>query len=175
MKAEGFLAALGKDDDDDLPRKPRKKAAAAPPAAAPVQVPADQAPPAAPEAASAPPVPEQAVTHELVRAPEAAAPPALTPSQRRAAERRTRVEDDAATDPTAALVQLVQDAILPQHGPGQPSNEPVHKTSVDLRWTLKQGLAELVTRDRRGPKAEINEALELWLRVKGIDVPEWNG
>jgi hypothetical protein len=53
--------------------------------------------------------------------------------------------------------------------------EPVHKTSVDLRLTLKDALAILVDRDRRGPKAELNEALEAHLRAKGIHIEDWKG
>lgn len=53
--------------------------------------------------------------------------------------------------------------------------EPVHKTSVDLRWSLKQALMVLCERDRRGPKAELNDALEAWLKAQGIDIPTWKG
>lgn len=53
--------------------------------------------------------------------------------------------------------------------------EPVHKTSVDLLFTLKRGLQELCDRDRRGPKAELNEALRNHLLAKGIDVKTWEG
>lgn len=164
QNAAGFLNALGKgdEDEDDVPRRRRKKTAA--PAAAP-------APEA--EAPAAPTVPEQ---------PDPAADlvaPAPTPSQRRAAERRTVVEDDGVASSQdaelATLIQTVQEALLPENRDTPASTEPVHKTSVDLRWTLKQGLADLVTRDKRGPKAELNDALALWLKVKGIDVPKWNG
>lgn len=161
MKAEGFLSALGKDDEDDVPRKrrPRKTAEAAPAPAAPEEAPPAQTPAPAPEAASAPPAPEPDPT------PAPAPLPVPVPGD-------TALVD---TPELASLIQIVQNALLPQAGPGAASTEPVHKTSVDLRWTLKQALAKLVERDKRGPKAEINEALELWLRVKGIDVPEWNG
>lgn len=173
MKAEGFLTALGKgdDDQDDVPRKrgPRKTAETAPPAADPAPAPAPEPAPVPVEAPSAPPAP----------APDPAPPvEAPTPSQQRAARRRTVIEPDGldgVPPELAALIQTVQNALLPDSGPGPASDEPVHKTSVDLRWTLKKGLAELVTRDRRGPKAEINDALELWLHIKGIDVPKWNG
>jgi pyruvate/2-oxoglutarate dehydrogenase complex dihydrolipoamide acyltransferase (E2) component len=174
VKAEGFLNALGKGDDEeeDVPRKrrPRKTAEAAPPAADPAEAPADEGAPAPVEAPSAPPVPDPDP------APQAAAAP--TPSQQRAAERRAVIEPDglAGVPPElAALIQTVQDALAPDSGPGLASDEPVHKTSVDLRWTLKKGLADLVARDRRGPKAELNDAVELWLHIKGIDVPKWNG
>lgn len=53
--------------------------------------------------------------------------------------------------------------------------EPVHKTSVDLRLSLKDGLQALCDRDRRGPKAELNDALEAWLKAKGIEIEEWKG
>lgn len=172
MKAEGFLNALNKgDDEEDVPRRhrSRKTAEAAPPAADPAPAPADEGAPAPVEAPSAPPAPAPDL------APEDAVP---TPSQQRAAERHAVIEPDglAGVPPElAALIKTVQDALLPDIGPGAASDEPVHKTSVDLRWTLKKALADLVKRDRRGPKAELNDALELWLHIKGIDVPKWNG
>lgn len=168
MKAEGFLNALGKgeDEDEDVPRKrrPRKTTEAAPPPADPAPPVADEPAPAPVEAPTAPPAPAADP-----------APPVETPTP---SQRRTVIEPDGldgVPPELAALIQTVQDALLPDTGPGPASDEPVHKTSVDLRWTLKRGLADLVTRDRRGPKAELNDALELWLHIKGIDVPKWNG
>lgn len=57
----------------------------------------------------------------------------------------------------------------------RPMPEPVHKTSVDLLLTLKQGLAELCDRDHTGPKLELNEALRAHLEAKGIHVQTWEG
>ena len=157
MKAEGFLTALGKDDEDDVPRKRRtaKKAAAsnpdpAPAPAAPESAEGDNAPAPPPEAATAPPAAE----------PDPAPP---TASQQRAAERRTVVED----------VAIPGVATGPRLRPAMP--EPVHKTSVDIRWSLKVALQALCDRDRRGPKAELNDALEAWLKGQGIDIPKWEG
>jgi len=164
QNATSFLTALGKDDEeDDVPRRKTRKKATAP----------DESPAPQAEAPTEAPAPEQPAPAPAV------APEPLTPSQRRAAQRRTVVEDDGAASSQdaelAQLIQTVQDALLPENRDTPASNEPVHKTSVDLRWTLKQGLAELVARDRRGPKAELNDALALWLQIKGIDVPKWNG
>lgn len=57
----------------------------------------------------------------------------------------------------------------------RPVPEPVHKTSVDLLLTLKQGLQELCDRDHRGPKAELNDALRTHLESKGITIQAWEG
>lgn len=152
MKANAFLTSLGKDqgDEDELPRRRKKTAEAPAPAPA---APADPAPaeaaPAPDEAPSEAPAPEQAT-------------PEPTPSQRRAAQRRTQVEDVVIPG-------------VPVVGARPRVPEPVHKTSVDLRWSLKMALQELVERDRRGPKAELNDALEAWLTAKGIEIPEWKG
>jgi hypothetical protein len=96
--------------------------------------------------------------------PEAAPAPVedaapITASQARAKERRTRVEDVA----------------LPVVPKRRPMPEPVHKTSVDLLLTLKQGLADLCDRDHTGPKLELNEALRAHLEAKGIHVQTWEG
>jgi pyruvate/2-oxoglutarate dehydrogenase complex dihydrolipoamide acyltransferase (E2) component len=157
VKADAFLTSLGKDDEDDVPRKRRtaKKAAAA----APDPAPAPAAPESA-EGADAPAPPPEAATAPPAAEPDPAPP---TAPQQRAAEHRTVAEDVAIPGVPAG----------PRTRRAMP--EPVHKTSVDLKWSLKMGLQALVDRDLRGPKAELNDALEAWLKAQGIDIPVWKG
>lgn len=53
--------------------------------------------------------------------------------------------------------------------------EPVHKVSVDILWSLVDGLTELYERDKRGPKAEFNHAIRAHLKKKNINVEPWEG
>lgn len=94
------------------------------------------------------------------------------------------VTEDPAPEqtPAPAAVAVAAPAVdvpipgTPDVTPTRPATpEPVHKTSVDLKWSLKVALGALVDRDRRGPKAELNDALEAWLKAKGIEIPEWKG
>lgn len=84
--------------------------------------------------------------------------------------RRQPAEPPAVRAPQDTQSEPLTAAFTP---PVRRSPEPKQKVSVDLRWSLKQALDALCERDRRGPKAELNEALEAHLRAKGIDIPEW--
>lgn len=95
--------------------------------------------------------------------------------------RRRRAKDtpapDAAPEEQAPAAAQDGDQPLPQmpSAPRRRRPEPVHKISVDVHLSLVDGLAELYERDRRGPKAEINEAIRNHLKKKNITVQPWEG
>lgn len=113
------------------------------------------------------------------RKKKAAAAPVDTAPPAPAEEAPTPGPEQAPAPAPVAVAAPAVDVPIPGtpevSAPKRRRPEPVHKTSVDLRLTLKDALADLCERDRRGPKAELNEALEAHLRAKGIEIEEWRG